>query len=443
MNLKDNNFQGKEIDWSKYCEKDIRYFSEITIAELANKDGENLLIFPHCLNAQHIDIDEQNTILKVKGNKIITSNYMGFISRNSTEITIRSRFDKGDSNFFMHYMLQKVFAVNIFNMQISKGQQSVWDFLIYLFPYYLKKALRQGVYKKYQRNYYNDTRVKGTIDVSRHIKENIPFSGAIAYSTRQHSYDNNVTQLIRHTIEYISTHKFGGRGILQCDNDVRQAVNQIVLATPSYLKSNRAKIVTSNLRQERHTYYTEYSFLQKLCLQILRGDKISFGAKDKDKVYGLIFDGAWLWEEYLSTFLQPLGYIHPRNKDQTNYITLFKNNKGRSYPDFYIKGSVVLDAKYKRNNDKDNIERSDIHQIITYMHCIPASIGGLIYPQNSYVDIDSNSSISEYGSLEGYGGKVFKIYHHIKQYDNQDTYTSFIAAMRDSENILIRNLSTL
>ena len=37
-------------------------------------------------------------------------------------------------------------------------------------------------------------------------KKNIPFMGKIAYTTREHSYNNNLTQLVRHTIEYIKTH---------------------------------------------------------------------------------------------------------------------------------------------------------------------------------------------------------------------------------------------
>jgi hypothetical protein len=28
----------------------------------------------------------------------------------------------------------------------------------------------------------------------------------------------------------------------------------------------------------------------------------------------MVFDGAWLWEEYLFTILKRLDYIHPENK---------------------------------------------------------------------------------------------------------------------------------
>ena len=46
--------------------------------------------------------------------------------------------------------------------------------------------------------------MRGTIDINRHLKLNLPFNGRVAYRTREFSHDNHVTELIRHTIEYIS-----------------------------------------------------------------------------------------------------------------------------------------------------------------------------------------------------------------------------------------------
>ena len=74
----------------------------------------------------------------------------------------------------------------------------------FFFPYYLKTAMRKGVFKTYIRYKYNDKNVKGTIDIARHISKNTPFMGNIAYSQRECSYDNYLMELVRHTIEYIN-----------------------------------------------------------------------------------------------------------------------------------------------------------------------------------------------------------------------------------------------
>ena len=262
MRTNDNN-GGKlvsELGFKSENEADILSLSNKTIRELAQE--EKLLIFPHFLNAENKDLDANSCLysLKPKLNgdyELHTGNVMGFIGLNDTQLTISSRFFPDSNDLFLHYMLLKVFAINVFDLKHDKDNDSIWDFLIYLFPYYLKQALNQGLFKEYQQKEYNDANIKGPIDVARHIRMNFPFMGKIAYRTREHCYDNNITQLIRHTIEYIRVHKFGG-GILFNDLDTLNAVNQITYATPSYEKNSRLNVINKNIRPLNHPYFTEY-----------------------------------------------------------------------------------------------------------------------------------------------------------------------------------------
>lgn len=61
-----------------------------------------------------------------------------------------------------------------------------------MFPYYLKTAMRKGLFKRYIRHRYNDGNVKGSIDIARHIEKNTPFTGSVVYSQREFSYDNSL-----------------------------------------------------------------------------------------------------------------------------------------------------------------------------------------------------------------------------------------------------------
>ena len=63
--------------------------------------------------------------------------------------------------------------------------------------------MRKGLFKKYIHRRYNDGNVKGTINIARHIKQNTPFIGNVAYSQREFSYDNSLMELVRHNIEFI------------------------------------------------------------------------------------------------------------------------------------------------------------------------------------------------------------------------------------------------
>lgn len=380
-------------------EYDLPNLEKIAQLKINNKTVANdgLLIFS---NKQETIEDEH--VFSVNENEIKTNNIMGFIGLNETEVTIQSRFSTEGNDYFLHYMLQKVYSINLFDLKHSTSNENIFDFLIYLFPFYLKKALRQGIYKEYKRKEYNNSNVKGAINIAQHLKRNIPFRGKVAYSAREQSYDNKITQLIRHTIEFIKKHKLANN-ILLSDLETQQKVNDIILATPSFENNSRTAVINNNIRPMVHPYFSEYTDLQRICLQILRYEGLKYG-KEKDKIYGILFDGAWLWEEYTNTFLKECGFEHPRSDNSQGAIKLFKNVRGYPrYPDFWKEG-FIIDAKYKKLEGA-SISRDDMHQIITYMYVKQAKVGGFIYPHSS----DGSEMLEkEVGHLNGYTGVVKK-----------------------------------
>ena len=78
--------------------------------------------------------------------------------------------------------------INDVNLEHSKDYDDSFDFLIYMFISFFKRALRQGLFKQYKLIKHNDSNVKGTIDINRYIKNNIPFNGKISYNTREYSF---------------------------------------------------------------------------------------------------------------------------------------------------------------------------------------------------------------------------------------------------------------
>lgn len=154
-------------------------------------------------------------------------------------------------------------------------------------PHLLKSALQQGVFREYRSLRHNDSNVRGVIDVGRHLRTNIPFAGRIVYSTRDYSCDNDVTQLIRHTIEFMRTSRFG-RIVLKCNREIIVYVKAIEEHTALYNKGERSAVIHRNLRLKTHPYYTEYRPLQLLCLQILRMEEVKYG-EDDNEIHGLLF----------------------------------------------------------------------------------------------------------------------------------------------------------
>lgn len=428
----DNNRSGYVVD-EKHLEN-CRTLAGKTIKEW-REDTQCLFVFSD--QRDNEDRIGCEYVFSMNENKIFTGNVMGFIGLNGSEIKIRSRFDKGESDYFLHYMLQRVFKFNVLEFEHHIERNSIFDFLLYLFPVYMKKALRQGVFKEYQSREYNNANVRGIVDMGCHIKMNYPFAGKIAYKTREFSYDNRITQLIRHTIEEIKQHSIGIY-ILSCDTDMHDCVEQIMAATPLYSKHKRHDVIVKNIKPVLHPYFHEYRTLQKLCLQILNREGLSYG-NDPDKVYGLLFDGAWLWEEYINTLVSRHDFIHSENKTGKNPIYLFRENKYKRFPDFH-RSDFILDAKYKRIMERSDenisesvhIHRDDMHQLISYMYILGAKNGGFVHPADEEhgVDVEKEKD-SPIGNLNGHGGAIYSWAIQIPQ--NCSDFKTFCFEMKARE----------
>ena len=398
-----------------------------TIGKLSAEKFPGLLVFPRDFNDSE-DLDKDTVIYSIENNRLVTNNIVGFIGFAHTQLTIRSRFaEENEEDFFLHYMLQKVLSLNITELKHKTADEQVLDFLIYLFPSLLKRAIRQGIFREYQSRAYDNANIKGRIDVARFIRKDIPFAGHVAYSTREYCADNSMNQLIRHTIEYIKAKKScHGLQLLNIDEETKQAVSLITAHTPSYQQRNRQTVIHKNLKTVRHPYFSAYLPLQRLCLQILRHEGLKYGQAN-EKIQGVLFDAAWLWEEYLHTLLKPMGYRHPRNKRQEGAIYLFEGNKGnKRYPDFY-KEDIVLDAKYKQDAN-----REDYHQMITYLYILKGRIGAFISP-------GTNSQQSKTGKLNGYGAELHSL--HLAIPSHCPSYSDFCHGMGKQEEFLRKSLA--
>lgn len=396
--------------------------SNRNIEDLA-KENPGLLVFPNSFEKTEDKIGDQ-TILSLCGSKIPaeatvqTGNLMGFIGFENVQFEISSRFTAQDpsaqgsgQDFFLYHMLEKVFALNLFDCKHLSGE-GMLDFLIYLFPRFLEEALAQGMFREYRFFDRNDANVKGAIDVGRHIRANVPFAGRIAYRSRERSFDNAVTELVRHTIEVIRTRP-NGNTILSRE-ETRRNISQITEATPTYHAQDRRRILAQNAKTFAHPFFTKWNPLQKLCLAILQNQSLRYG-DSQSEIYGILFDGAWLFEEYLARVLKDSGFIHPQNRNRTGGLQFFAKpsdeetfdkNFRKIYPDFYREGEIILDAKYKRL--EKGLCRADLYQIVSYMHTMSSwdkvLDGGFIFPRGK-----SDPPQNRKYCLSGLGGNIHVI----------------------------------
>jgi len=398
IHLKDNHINDRSQIEKILLPEDariLRYLSSHSLSEMKNDKGCDILVVPHSFRETKDEIGDSYVLSYAEDKEgspesITTGNLVGFIGYNGKDIRIHSRFSIGENDeikdYFLYYMLGKVFSVNFFDLSTSSSRDdAIFDLLLFFFPRLLKDALSQGMYKKYVYHEYNDANIHGVVDVNRHIRLNIPANGKIAYRTREFSYNNSVTQLIRHTIEFIRRKQFG-KAVLHNDPDTEGCVQQIIQATPTFQPQQRQAIINENLRPVVHPYYTKYAALQNLCLRILRYEKLSYGNDSNNKIHGLLIDAAWLWEEYIGQVLSENTDIKHYTRKNSHYH-LFKDKDGafqKIIPDYYDGDKIVADAKYiplNRSRDLDAERAAPIYyKTIMYMYRFDMKKGYLFHP---------------------------------------------------------------
>jgi len=423
LKIKDN-FQQKKDDFSQIA----KLTGKIADKTLEQLEREGVFVFPETIKDAE-DITQDQMILQSVNDTFRSGNVMGFLGIGDERLVIESRFCGDGEDYFFQYLLDKVLDFpNIVNMDSDFNQDNrLFNFLLFLFPYYLKTAMRKGLFKKYICRKYNDGNVKGTIDVARHIEKNTPFVGNVAYSQREFSYDNSLMELVRHTIEFIKRKPYGNKLLIKVKDEVKLVID----TTKEFETHDLQKIIDQNKKNKvRHAYFKEYLALQRLCLLILQHQKHQIGTGTR-QIYGILFDGAWLWEEYINSLIEDMFY-HPMNKGGKGAQRLFDRNVGLIYPDFISRNSetrIIADAKYK---PIDNIGNRDYLQVLAYMFRFDAKAGYYLYPE---VDESDDLKLrlncgSTYEKNVMPRDDITVIKHGLKIPINAINYNDFVAKMR-------------
>ena len=451
--------------------ENLRKIANKPLKELIKNRNSQLIVFPKKVGDNYDGVEDSKIInMSESGDTafVEATDLLGFIGIDDTFLSIGTRFtgDIDKEDFFLHYLLQKVLKINILTLHHRAGQDAMLDLMMYMFPGYLSKALRQGLLKRYTQIMKNDVTIKGPINIAQHIRKNIPFNGKIAYNQRHFSIDNSATQLIRHTIEFIRSSQL--KSLLKVDSQIKTDIALIESNTPSYNKNKRTSIVTLNKKRKPHPYFTSYAPLLQLCIAILEHKKMKYSSKKKE-IYGIIFSGSWLWEEYLNNrIFAPLGFIHPDNRRKTNPVYIFngtqtivsdeeeliEKNLAPRYPDFMIfekkendDGNdlvkMVADAKYRHHSYCG--DRENLHQLLSYMYITQSKHVLLIYPIGINTEAEIRKKLTEernYSkSIVGYGGEYYRIGFGIPK--NFQSYKEFSEFMEQEEKEIKNTINTI
>ena len=441
-----NNIELNKIEIKdNYKEKNyIRNKKDIIhILEYGNKSIKDIKQYKNLITYHTIDISDDNKLFEYydcSNNQVYlqTNNIVGFFGCENNLMKIYSRFvehNNSKKDYFLYYLIEKTLYINLINLNHFLSLDNTINYLILLFPKFLKEAFKQGLYKEYVTNHYNSQKLKGILDINEFIKSNIPFTGNISYKIREHTVQNKLFYLVRWTIESIKKSKFAN--VIFNDWELRKIITQINSFTNDYNKfSIRRVLILNEKNRITHPYYLKYRELQDLCIKILNFELIKYDSINSNKeIYGCIFDASILWEEYINKLLidKNMGYKHSDNRGKINPIFLFKNSREQPrYIDFFNDNTkTIIDTKYKfLKNNKD-----DYNQMLAYMYLTKYKKTILLYPNDD--NDDKKHTLNE----KSYGGCIYQIGFNIPK-DAID-YEDFKKKISKSENKVIKKIQSV
>lgn len=324
------------------------------------------------------------------------------------EITlqIQSRFDIIDNlgtfgkPFFLSTMLMVESNIKLNDDSIPLNLSDImFDYLLlFSFKQKFKEAYIKGYYRTYHRFEKNDDRLRGTIDISRHIKTNLGLNnGKIAYSYKEKTINNYLNHLIVAAYILLKRKYFNlVNSVFDSDSELRGIMGNLIESINYPLYDNKT-IIMKNLKPISHPFYTEYEALRKVSVKILRNESASIFNGDYDnRTEGILYYIPDLWEKYLERFIKNENYYLVA-QDKIHIFDYYNNHNyvEKTFPDyvFYSDAAkdtpfMILDAKFKEkwNMIFSNSSLSDViddyNKCIRDMNSLSIHTTGVIFPSN-------------------------------------------------------------
>ena len=147
LRIKDNSQQKKDA-FSQVA----RLTGKIADKTLEQLEREGVFVFPETVKDAE-DITQDQMILQSVNDTYRSGNVMGFLGYGDERLVIASRFCGEGEDYFFQYLLDKVLDFpNIVDLDADANQDNrLFNFLLFLFPYYLKAAMRKGLFKNHCR----------------------------------------------------------------------------------------------------------------------------------------------------------------------------------------------------------------------------------------------------------------------------------------------------
>ena len=399
-----------------------------------------------------------------------TQQYIGLLQITSDgtkeEVFIRSRFDVNESCEFSKYMLNKALGLkaNILQkVEPSVGRGEILDLILaIIFAIQIARAYRKGIYRRYRTYENNDSKLKGRIDVARHIRLNPIFNGNIAYSSREYTADNDMNRMILTAYTSLQKRQPGRmRELEKKYAPVKDFISQLKNIMQPASRQEARKLVQKERKKITHAVYSDWESVRKTAILILKYMGIA-PEDDGTNVSGILINMNYIWERYLVQIVKEKIENKYQIEGKKSFGIFFPNDQSNEsprelklqpgelklQPDLVISDKdeplLIIDAKYK--NEWENVasdklgkpDREDCFQIMSYMYRAKCKFGGIFCPQTKVRDESDNGkmSLKEYFIFEKRDEKAIVTLFSLQINGVQGSSKEFAEEMKKREDAL-------
>jgi 5-methylcytosine-specific restriction enzyme subunit McrC len=366
-----------------------------------SKIKENIVVFEHEIlrfdkGEKKITKDQFEALERYYGNgkpyyKLVYNGvqfneHVGVIQVGNTLIEVLPKADKAphsaeEDKKWRDLLIGMLRAVGSFDIKSTSSSNlkikpnTILDLYFELFIKEVEYLLHNGLVKKYRKKEGNVTALKGSLQFSKHIQQNLIHQER--FYVRHSTYD------VEHMLHFLLYKTIKLLKQINTNNDLHSRIGVLLLHFPEMPDIKVSDATFEKLIYNRkNQHYKKVIEIAKLLLLKYHPDV----SKGRNHVLALMFDMNMLWEQFIYASLKKNKTDFIKIKAQTSKF-FWKPENGRRTamkPDIFIEtnnGNIVLDTKWKNLNGY-NPSPDDLRQMYVYHEYFEATKVALVYPGN-------------------------------------------------------------
>lgn len=336
-------------------------------------------------NAFEVYHGNQTPFFKLIRNGVQFNEHVGIIQIGKTTIEVLPKADKAGEEKWRNLLIGMIKSVWGFDVKstgsssLKLKSNSILELYFELFISELEYLLHRGLIKRYLKNEGNQTSLKGALQFSKHISQNLVHKERFYVKYTQYSNEHTIHEILFKTIKLLAH--------LNSNPLLKGRIGALTLNFPEMkeIKVNESTFDKIVFDRKNQHYQTALE-IAKLLLLNYHPDI----SKGKNDVLALMFDMNSLWEQFILVTLKRKLKSH--NVTSQVSKSFWKPDSGYSSkmrPDIILKCResqqiFVLDTKWKNLNGY-NPSPEDLRQMYVYHRFYQANKVALIYPSDQHI----------------------------------------------------------